>query len=187
MDKNALTVEMIVEIPKGSKNKVEYDLKKKAFILDRPLYGANFYPGEYGYIPNTLDYDGDPLDVISLISYPTFSGCLIAVRVLGAIEMIDNGEIDTKVLAVPISDPRFNHYQTLKDVPQHLLDEITNFFLQYKALQKKKVVIKGFLDLNETTKEIEDCKMLYSKYQQEMLSWEKKDLVTLLMKHKNKK
>lgn len=187
MDKKELTVEMIVEIPKGSKNKIEYDIKKKAFILDRPLYGANFYPGEYGYIPNTLDYDGDPLDVISLITYPTFSGCLIEIRVLGAIEMIDGGEIDTKVFGVPKSDPRFNHYQTLKDVPQHLLDEITNFFLQYKALQKKKVEIKGFFDLNRTIKEIEDCKMLYTKYQEEMLSWEKKDLVTLLMKNKNKK
>lgn len=186
MANNELTIEMIVEIPKGCKNKIEFDIKKNKFILDRPLFGANFYPGEYGYIPNTLDYDGDPLDVISLITYPTFPGCLIEVRVLGAIEMIDGGEIDTKIFGVVKSDPRFNNYQTLKDVPQHLLDEITNFFLQYKALQNKKVEIKGFVDIQQAQKEITTCQNLYAKYQKEMLTLEKEQLVTLLSKELSK-
>lgn len=184
MSHNELIVEMIVEIPKGCKNKIEWDIKRKSFILDRPLFGANFYPGEYGFIPNTLDYDGDPLDVITLITYPTFTGCMIEVRVLGAIEMIDGGEIDTKIFGVVKSDPRFKDYQTLKDVPKHLLDEITNFFLQYKALQNKKVEIKGFLDLNKTLKEINDCQRLFTKYQKEMITLEKEKLVDLLTKER---
>ncbi|MGL5268257.1 MAG: inorganic diphosphatase [Spiroplasma sp.] len=182
MTNSELIIEMIVEIPKGCKNKIEFDNKRKRFILDRPLFGANFYPGEYGYIPNTLDYDGDPLDVISLITYPTFPGCMIEIRVLGAIEMIDAGEIDTKIFGVVKSDPRFKDYQTLKDVPKHLLDEITNFFLQYKTLQNKKVEIKGFVDINQAKKEIYTCKDLYVKYQKEMLTLEKDKLVTLLNK-----
>lgn len=184
MANKEVTIEMVVEIPKGCKNKFEFDNKRQAFILDRPLFGANFYPGEYGFIPNTLDYDGDPVDVISLITYPTFPGCLIEIRVLGAIEMIDNGEIDTKIFGVVKSDPRFKDYQTLKDVPQHLLDEITNFFLQYKALQNKKVVIKGWMNLDQAIKEIADCQRLYTKYQKEMLTIEKDKLVDLLSKEK---
>lgn len=184
MANNELTTEMIVEIPKGCKNKIEWDIKRETFILDRPLFGANFYPGEYGFIPNTLDYDGDPLDVISLITYPTFPGCMIEVRILGAIEMIDGGEIDTKIFGVVKSDPRFKDYQTLKDVPKHLLDEITNFFLQYKALQNKKVEIKGWMDINQTLKEIEICQRLFTKYQKEMLTLEKEKLVDLLSKEK---
>lgn len=184
MANNELTIEMVVEIPKGCKNKFEFDNKRKTFILDRPLFGANFYPGEYGFIPNTLDYDGDPLDVISLITYPTFPGCMIEIRVLGAIEMIDNGEIDTKIFGVVKSDPRFKDYQTLKDVPKHLLDEITNFFLQYKALQNKKVVIKGWMDIKQALNEINDCQRLFTKYQKEMLTLEKEKLVELLTKEK---
>lgn len=182
MTNNELIIEMIVEIPKGYKNKIEFDNKRKAFILDRPLFGANFYPGEYGFIPNTLDYDGDPLDIISLITYPTFPGCLIEIRILGAIEMIDDGEIDTKIFGVVKSDPRFKDYQSLKDVPKHLLDEITNFFLQYKNLQNKKVEIKGWLDIKQAKKEIDDCQNLFIKYQKEMLTLKKEKLVELLLK-----
>lgn len=182
MNNKELIVEMVVEIPKGSTNKYEYDVKRKAMILDRPLFGANFYPGEYGYIDKTLDYDGDALDVISLITYPTFPGCLIEIRVLGCIEMIDGGEIDTKIFGVPKSDPRFKQYQTLKDVPQHLLDEINNFFLQYKALQNKKVEIKGWHDIKAAEKEIADCTKLYEKYHNEMITLEKDELVKLINK-----
>lgn len=182
MNYNELIVEMIVEIPKGSTNKYEYDYKRKAMILDRPLYGANFYPGEYGYIDKTLDYDGDPLDIISLVTYPTFPGCLIDIKVLGAIEMIDGGEIDTKIFGVSKSDPRFSHYQKLSDVPQHLLQEITNFFLQYKALQNKSVEIKGWHDVKTAQQEIKQCQALYEKYHQEMIDLPKEKLVKLLNK-----
>lgn len=179
---NDFVVEMVVEIPKGSKNKYEYDVKRKKIILDRPLFGANFYPGEYGYIENTLDYDGDPLDIISLITYPTFPGCLIEIKVLGAIEMIDGGEIDTKIFGVVKSDPRFKNYNSINDVPKHLLDEITNFFLQYKALQNKSVEIKGLWDIKRAKEEIETCKQLFVKYNKEMIDSPKEELVKLLIK-----
>ena len=108
-------IKMIVEIPKGTSNKFEYDIINKKIILDRVLYGANFYPGEYGFVDKTLDYDGDPLDVICMITYPTVPGCEIKIRVLGMIKMIDNNEIDTKLFGVVHDDPRFNHIQTLSD------------------------------------------------------------------------
>lgn len=175
-------VQMVVEIPKGSSNKYEYDWKTKTMILDRVLYGANFYPGEYGYIPETLDYDGDPLDIISLITYPTFPGCLLEIRILGMIKMIDNGEIDTKLFGVVNSDPRFNAYQNLEDVPPHLLDEITNFFLQYKTLQKKEVKINGWDDLEAAKTELNTCKKMFDQYQKEMNTLSKAELVALLNK-----
>ena len=136
-------IPMIVEIPKGSTNKQEINEITGKVVLDRVLYGANFYPGEYGMVENTLDWDGDPLDVISLCTYPTLPGVQVNVRILGAIKMIDAGEIDTKLFGVFNDDPRFNSYQNLKDVPEHLKNEITNFFLQYKALQNKTVRIDG--------------------------------------------
>jgi len=179
-------VQMVVEIPKGSSNKYEFDWKTKTMILDRVLYGANFYPGEYGYIPNTLDYDGDPLDIISLITYPTFPGCLIDIRILGTIKMIDGGEIDSKIFGVVANDPRFNDFKTLADVPSHLKAEITNFFLQYKALQKKEVVIKGWGDLEAALIELKTCQTMFNKYQTEMLTLPKTALVKLLnQNHKN--
>lgn len=175
-------VQMVVEIPKGASNKYEFDWKTKTMFLDRVLYGANFYPGEYGYIPNTLDYDGDPLDIISLITYPTFPGCLIEIRILGTIKMIDGGEIDTKLFGVVASDPRFNDFKALSDVPQHLRDEIINFFLQYKALQKKDVVIEGWGNLTDALLELKKCQKMFIKYEKEMLSLPKNQLVALLTK-----
>lgn len=163
MDKNNI-ISMIVEIPKGNSNKYEYNDTKKRIILDRVLYGANFFPGEYGFIENTLDWDGDPLDIISLITYPTIPGCEINVRILGAIKMIDDGQIDTKIIGVINVDPRWDNIQKLDDVPKHLLKEIKNFFLQYKILQKKTVIIKGFCNLEETLKEIQECKYRYIEY-----------------------
>jgi len=159
-------IEMVVEIPKGSSNKYEYDIKTKTVSLNRVLYGANFYPGEYGFIDKTLDWDGDPLDVISLVTYPTFPGIKVNIRILGSIKMIDAGEIDTKLFGVFNDDPRFTSYQKLSDVPQHLKDEIQNFFLQYKALQKKEVRIEGWGDIHDAFKEIEECKKRYLEYKE---------------------
>ncbi|AHI53659.1 inorganic pyrophosphatase [Spiroplasma sabaudiense Ar-1343] len=161
-------IEMIVEIPKGSSNKYEYDVNTGKIALDRVLYGANFYPGEYGFIQNTLDWDGDPLDVISLVTYPTLPGVAVNIRILGSIKMIDNGEIDTKLFGVFHDDPRFDTYKNLEDVPQHLRDEIENFFLQYKALQKKSVRIDGWGDLNHALNEIKECKERFKKYEKQL-------------------
>ncbi|PPE06792.1 inorganic diphosphatase [Mesoplasma corruscae] len=169
-------VDVIVEIPKGSSNKYEVDGITGRIILDRVLYGANFYPGEYGMIENTLDWDGDPLDVISLCTYPTLPGVQVSVRILGSIKMIDAGEIDTKLFGVFNDDPRFSDYQTLKDVPQHLKDEIENFFLQYKALQNKTVKINGWGTLEEAIEELHECKKRFIEYKDRLDKGEK-DLI----------
>lgn len=167
MAKNNI-ISAIIEIPKGSSNKYEMDEKTGRVKLDRVLYGANFYPGEYGMIENTLDWDGDPLDVISLATYPTLPGVEVNVRILGTIRMVDNGEIDTKLFGVLANDPRFDTYQKLNDVPQHLKDEIENFFLQYKQLQKKTVKINGWGNEEEAFKEIEECQERFEKYKEKL-------------------
>lgn len=171
------TIQMIVEIPKGSSNKYEYDAMTGQISLDRVLYGANFYPGEYGFVPETLDWDGDPLDVISLITYPTFPGVAVNVRILGSIKMIDAGEIDTKLFGVPANDPRFNSYTSLKDVPQHLKDEVENFFLQYKELQKKIVKINGWGDEKEAMEELAECKERFEEYKDRLANGEQKEIM----------
>ncbi|ATZ18237.1 inorganic diphosphatase [Mesoplasma melaleucae] len=176
MSKNNV-LDMIVEIPKGSSNKYEVDATTGRIILDRVLYGANFYPGEYGMVENTLDWDGDPLDVISLCTYPTLPGVQVSVRILGSIKMIDAGEIDTKLFGVFNGDPRFSSYQTLEDVPQHLRDEIENFFLQYKALQKKTVKINGWGTLEEAIEELHECKERFTEYKDRILAGERDQIL----------
>lgn len=169
-------IPMIVEIPKGSTNKYEVNEVTGRIILDRVLYGANFYPGEYGMVENTLDWDGDPLDVIALCTYPTLPGVQVNVRILGAIKMIDAGEIDTKLFGVFNDDPRFNEYNKLSDVPQHLKDEITNFFMQYKALQNKTVRIDGWADENEAFHELEECYARFEQYKDRIKAGKKDEI-----------
>lgn len=165
---NNTVVPVIIEIPKGSSNKYEFDPLTHRLKLDRVLYGANFYPSEYGMIENTLDWDGDPLDVIALATYPTIPGVEVRVRVLGSIKMIDNGEIDTKIFGVFADDPRFNAYKKISDVPQHLRDEIEMFFLQYKTLQKKFVKITGWGNAEDAAKEIQECQKRFQKYEKRL-------------------
>ncbi|WP_342268658.1 inorganic diphosphatase [Spiroplasma endosymbiont of Aspidapion aeneum] len=179
-------IKTIIEIPKGSSNKYEIDMQTGKITLDRVLYGANFYPGEYGFVPETLDWDGDPLDVISLATYPTMPGVCVNIRILGSIKMIDAGEIDTKLFGVFADDPRFNDYKTLNDVPKHLRDEIENFFLQYKTLQNKQVKINGWGSEKEALVELRECRERFNKYKEQlkkpggkeeiMMEWEKKGL-----------
>ncbi len=170
-------ITMVVEIPKGQSNKYEYDLITKNITLDRVLYGANVYPGEYGFIDETLDYDGDCLDVISLITYPTLPGCRIVVRVLGIIKMIDDGDIDTKIIGVVDEDPRWSHIQSIDDVPQAYLDEFIDFFKNYKNLQHKKVEIHGIDGIEAAITEIEECTARYEQYKDELLAGHKEKLV----------
>lgn len=161
-------IHAIIEIPKGSSNKYEIDGITGRLKLDRVLYGANFYPSEYGMVEKTLDWDGDPLDVVALATYPTFPGVEVRIRVLGSIKMIDNGEIDTKLFGVFADDPRFNEYKTLKDVPKHLRDEIEMFFLQYKTLQKKTVKIKGWGTMAEAMAELKECRERFNRYKERL-------------------
>lgn len=153
-------VEARIEIPMGSQNKYEISEDGK-IILDRVLYSATFYPAEYGYIENTLSYDGDPLDILVFTSSPTFPGCYIKSRIIGGMDMIDSGEGDTKILAVNVGDPRYDHVNCLEDLSPHYLKEIKNFFQTYKSLQGNKIVVKQFFDTEEALKRLEDTKKRY--------------------------
>lgn len=136
--------EAIIEIPMGTKNKFEVNKETGKIKLDRVLYSSLTYPGEYGYIDNTLSDDGDPLDILVISSYPTFPGCVIDARILGYLDVIDNGDGDEKVIAVVDKDPRFNQYNSIEDLPEHTLLEIKDFFQYYKHLQGIKVIAKDF-------------------------------------------
>ncbi len=128
-------IHAIVEIPRGSRNKYELDKASGCLKLDRVLYSAVHYPGDYGFIPQTYYDDNDPLDVLVLINTPTFSGCLIEVRPIGMFRMRDRGELDDKILAVPDADPFFADYHEYTDIPAHFLREVTHFFTVYKELE----------------------------------------------------
>lgn len=136
----------LVEIPKGSSNKYEYDEKIGAFKLDRVLYGAVFFPTEYGIIPQAWSKeDDDPLDIMVLSSFSTFPGCILTCRPIGVLRMIDSGKQDNKILAVPTNDPRFEKIDNLSDLSPHHKKEIANFWENYAELQpNKKIKIQGW-------------------------------------------
>ena len=148
---------VIIEIPAGSKNKYEFDKDLQAFALDRVLYSSVQYPYDYGFVPNTLADDGDPLDGMVIIDEPTFPGCIIAARPIGMLEMIDGGDRDEKILCVPDKDPRYKDVRSIKDLPSHRLDEIAEFFRSYKNLEKKVTEIRGWLDVDHVMPLVEQC------------------------------
>jgi len=133
-----MEVEMVVEIPQGSRNKYEMDHDTGAIWLDRTLFTATQYPLDYGFFPNTLGDDGDPLDALVWLSQPTFPGCHVMVRPVAVFWMEDEAGGDAKVLCVPARDPRFADYEDIEDLPEHLLGEIGNFFQVYKLLEPNK-------------------------------------------------
>lgn len=153
----------VIENPKGTENKYEYDVKKKAIVLDRVLYSAVHYPGDYGFIPRTYDEDGDPLDVMVLVTNPTFPGCVMAARPIGLLHMLDGDKKDDKILAVPTSDPRYEEYHDLEDVPQHILAEIAYLFETYKVLEGKHVKVLGWEKAEKAKAVIRRCQELYRK------------------------
>ncbi len=135
---------VVVEVPKGSRNKYEYD-KVRGFVkLDRVLYSPIHYPGDYGLIPGTHYDDGDPLDVLVMVNEPTFPGCVIEARPIGLFRMLDRGVSDDKVLAVPAYDPIFQDYYDLPHIPQHFLAEMKHFFQVYKELEGIQTQILGW-------------------------------------------
>ena len=150
-------INVLIEIPAGSKNKYEFDKELNAFALDRVLYSSVHYPYDYGFVPNTLADDGDPLDGMVLIDQPTFPGCVITARPIGMLEMIDGGDRDEKILCVPDKDPRYVYIQSLKDVAQHRLDEIAEFFRTYKNLEKKVTEILGWQDVDAVLPLVQQC------------------------------
>jgi inorganic pyrophosphatase len=139
---------MIVEIPKNSSNKYEYDPVDRAFRLDRPLYSPMHYPADYGFVPGTIAEDGDPLDVLCLVEHPTFPGCLIDVRPIGVLHLVDQTTTDHKIIAVPVKDPRVEGVRAVEDLPPHVTREFEHFFTIYKELENKVVETRGWLDLN---------------------------------------
>ena len=133
-----MDVDVIVEIPKGSRNKYEYDLELDRIRLDRMLFTSTGYPGDYGFVPDTIDEDGDPIDAVVLLDEPTFPGCIIRARVIAVFWMRDEERADAKLLCVSANDPRKSHLQELEDVPMHLIAEIWHFFEIYEALEPGK-------------------------------------------------
>ncbi len=133
-----MDVEVIIEIPKGSRNKYEMDHETGAIWLDRHLFTATTYPADYGFVNHTLGEDGDPLDALVLLEEPTFPGCHIKARPVGVFWMQDEAGGDAKILCVPAGDPRWEHVRDLADLPDHLRSEIRHFFEIYKALEPNK-------------------------------------------------
>lgn len=154
-------INVLIEIPGGSKNKYEFDKDMNAFALDRVLYASVKYPYDYGFVPNTLADDGDPLDGMVIMDEPTFPGCVIAARPIGMLEMIDGGDRDEKILCVPADDPRYEQVSSLKDIAPHRLDEIAEFFRTYKNLEKKVTEIKGWQDIDAVEPLVEQCIKAY--------------------------
>lgn len=150
-------INVLIEIPAGSKNKYEFDKDLEAFALDRVLYASVQYPYDYGFVPNTLADDGDPLDGMVLMDQPTFPGCVIAARPIGMLEMIDGGDRDEKILCVPDKDPRYTHVKSLQDIAPHRLEEIAEFFRTYKNLEKKVTEILGWKDVGHVMPLVEQC------------------------------
>ncbi len=162
-DTKAPTVNVLIEIPKGSRNKYEYDFKHKVVKFDRMLFSAMHYPSDYGFITETIAEDGDPLDALVLVWEPTFPGCLIEARPVGLFKMWDEKGPDAKILCIPPGDPLWNHIKTLDDVPPHLLKEIEHFFKVYKELEHKKTGVEGWEGLDSALAAIQEAQERYRK------------------------
>lgn len=160
---NAATIDVLIEIPKGSRNKYEYNTERGVIKFDRMLFSSVHYPSDYGFIVDTLAMDGDPLDALVLVWEQTFPGCLIEAKPIGLFKMWDEKGPDEKILSVPISDPNWNYLDRLSDVPPHFLKEIEHFFSIYKDLEKKKTGVEGWEDKEAALKVIREARERYKK------------------------
>lgn len=140
----AQKINVIIEIPKGSKNKYEIDKETGLIALDRVSHTSQDFPFDYGFIPQTLWDDGDAVDVVVLTTHPLFPGLLVRVRPVAIMSMVDSGDADDKIIAVPVDDPRWNDVLDLEDLNPHTLREIEHFYSTYKKLQNKEVIINDF-------------------------------------------
>lgn len=160
-------IHTIVEIPKGRRSKFEVDKRTGLMKLDRYLYSSSHYPGDYGFVPQTLAEDGDALDVLVMVNEPTFTGCLIETRPLGLFKMVDRGAADYKVLGVPHSDPLFSEYHDLGDAPSHFLREVEHFFATYKQLEGITITTGGWFPAQVAMAEIQACVERYDRARRE--------------------
>lgn len=154
-------VRAIIEIPKNATNKYEYDGKLGVFRLDRSLYSPMHYPGDYGFIPGTLAEDNDPMDVLVLVQEPSFTGCLIEVRPVGILNMVDSQEADQKVLAVPTRNPRYDQIHTMDQIFSHVRREIEHFFTIYKELEGRLTRMEGWGGPREARRAIMASRQAY--------------------------
>jgi inorganic pyrophosphatase len=156
-------IEVVVEIPRGSRNKYEMDKTRGVMVLDRVLYSSVHYPTDYGFISGTLALDGDALDALVVVDEPTFPGCHVIARPIGLLEMRDEKGPDQKILAVPIGDPRFASIRSLHEIDQHWLREIENFFQTYKALEDKYTDVEGWEDAAAAAHAIRAARELFER------------------------
>lgn len=154
---NTQSFDVLIEIPRGSRNKYEYDFEKKRIRFDRVLYSAMFYPADYGFIPETLALDGDPLDVLVLFTEPSVPGCLVEVKPIAVFKMADDKGPDEKIICVPVADPIMNKLNDLSDINSHSVKEIEHFFAVYKDLENKSVDVQGWADARVAKEMIEEC------------------------------
>jgi inorganic pyrophosphatase len=167
-------INAVIEIPKGSSNKYEYDKELNVFRLDRTLHSPVHYPGAYGFVPRTLSEDGDPLDVVVIVEHDTFPGCLIEVRPVGVLVMRDDAGLDHKILAVPVNDPRMREVHGLQHLAKHYLAEVDYFFNIYKELEGKKSDTYGWEDRLVAHQAILDSMQRYQDYQAGLIDrWNK--------------
>jgi inorganic pyrophosphatase len=154
-------VNALIEIPQGSRTKYEIDKKTGLLKLDRVIYSSFHYPVNYGFIPQTLGHDGDPLDILVLCSQAIQPLCLIEATVIGNMQMIDSGEEDDKIIAVATNDPSVNHFSEIDELPRHFILELRNYFEQYKVLENKQVKIDAFQSKEEAYGIITDAIAYY--------------------------
>jgi inorganic pyrophosphatase len=152
-------INAVVEIPKGSTHKYEYDPQLGVFRLDRVLHSAVYYPADYGFIPSTLAEDGDPLDLLIFLTGATFSGCVLEVRPVAKLDVVDDKGIDEKILGVAKHDPRYQRIEDIQNIEPHILKEIEQFFSVYKTLEGKLSLTFGWSGKADALKRIETCKV----------------------------
>ena len=155
-------VTVVIEIPRGQTNKYEYDKQLHVFRLDRNLYSPVHYPGDYGFIPSTLSDDGDPLDALVLVDAPSFPGCLMTVRPVGMLEMVDQGKDDEKILAVGINNPIYRDVRDYNELYPHVLLEVEHFFTIYKELEAKTTQVIGWRNAERARVMVSECLERYA-------------------------
>ncbi len=164
IDKNRITperFEALIEIPRGCKAKYELDKETGLLRLDRVLYTSTVYPANYGFIPRTYADDGDPLDVLVLCNEAIFPMTLITCAPIGVITMVDNGDLDEKIIAVPANDPTYKHYTDIEELPKHIFEEMMHFFEVYKTLEHKKTAVKDIAHRPDAVGIIKKCLSAY--------------------------
>jgi inorganic pyrophosphatase len=157
-----VVIDVVIEIPTGSRNKYEYDHESHVIRLDRRLFTATSYPADYGFVPDTLSNDGDPLDALVLVADPTFPGCVVRARILGVFFMRDEAGLDAKLICVLEHDPQWDDAHDIDDIRPHMLNEIEHFFSIYKDLEpEKSTEVMGFEGHESALRELAACRAAY--------------------------